>query len=229
MRGCPAATRTTFGASDASTRAGRTTCAPPWLTRTGVAVDDAALGCQARCAMPTDRRPRVGGELQRRRAPHDRIGGVDRHVGDALERRRPCRRPAGTSPAASARRRWRGAPGSSRRRRALRRAPPPTSRTRSRRGRAGCRARAAPSTPAARRRSGLTTPWKLCTRPSALTKVPEVSVNGVIGSSTSATSSQRRHEGGQRDDHLGAAERGERRAPGRPRRARARRSAAGRP
>ena len=56
-------------------------------------------------------------------------------------------------------------------------------------GRAGCRARAAPSTPAARRRSGLTTPWKLCTRPSALTKVPAVSVNGAIGSSTSARSS----------------------------------------
>ena len=56
---------------------------------------------------------------------------------------------------------------------------------------------------------GLTTPCALCTRPSALTKVPEVSVNGVIGSSTSATSSTR-HERGHRDDHLGAAERGER-------------------
>ena len=36
--------------------------------------------------------------------------------------------------------------------------------------------------------SGLTTPWKLCTRPSALTKVPEVSLNGAIGSITSANS-----------------------------------------
>src|SRR6185369_7436739 len=36
VSGCPAATRITLAASDASTRAGRTTCAPPWLTRTGV-------------------------------------------------------------------------------------------------------------------------------------------------------------------------------------------------
>ncbi len=34
--------------------------------------------------------------------------------------------------------------------------------------------------------SGLTTPWKDCKRPSALTKLPEVSVKGETGSSTSA-------------------------------------------
>ncbi len=34
--------------------------------------------------------------------------------------------------------------------------------------------------------SGFTTPLKRCTRPSQLTKVPAVSVNGLIGSSTSA-------------------------------------------
>lgn len=33
--------------------------------------------------------------------------------------------------------------------------------------------------------SGRTTAWKLCTRPSALAKLPEVSVNGAMGSSTS--------------------------------------------
>ncbi|MNT46188.1 hypothetical protein D3C72_1828170 [compost metagenome] len=35
---------------------------------------------------------------------------------------------------------------------------------------------------------GRTTAWKLCKRPSALTKLPEVSVNGAIGSSTSLMS-----------------------------------------
>jgi len=32
---------------------------------------------------------------------------------------------------------------------------------------------------------GLTTAWKLCRRPSALTKLPDVSVNGAMGNSTS--------------------------------------------
>ena len=36
--------------------------------------------------------------------------------------------------------------------------------------------------------SGFTLAWKLCTRPSVLTNVPEVSVKGAIGSSTSAYS-----------------------------------------
>ena len=33
---------------------------------------------------------------------------------------------------------------------------------------------------------GFTTPRKLCTRPSQFTNVPDVSVNGAMGSSTSA-------------------------------------------
>ena len=37
---------------------------------------------------PCLRRPRVGGLLQRHRATHQRIGEIDRNVGDALERRR---------------------------------------------------------------------------------------------------------------------------------------------
>ena len=41
------------------------------------------------------------------------------------------------------------------------------------------------------------TPWKLCTRPSALTKVPAVSVNGAIGSNTSASSTAAISKGGQ--------------------------------
>jgi hypothetical protein len=35
---------------------------------------------------------------------------------------------------------------------------------------------------------GANTAWKLCNRPSALTKLPEVSVNGAMGSSTSLNS-----------------------------------------
>ena len=38
--------------------------------------------------------------------------------------------------------------------------------------------------------SGLTVPLKLCARPSQFTKVPAVSVNGALGSSTSAYSKQ---------------------------------------
>ena len=66
------------------------------------------------------------------------------------------------------------------------RAPARRCRTRSPAGRAGCRARAAPSSRAAPRPAGSRVAWKLCTRPSVLTKVPAVSVNGAIGSSTSA-------------------------------------------
>ena len=36
--------------------------------------------------------------------------------------------------------------------------------------------------------NGLTTAWKLCKRPSAFTKLPEVSVKGAVGSITSQTS-----------------------------------------
>ena len=76
--------------------------------------------------------------------------------------------------------------------------------------------------------SGLTTPWKLCTRPSALTKVPEVSVNGAIGSSTSANV-EVGLERGQRDDHLGLRQRRRPRRRRRPSRAPARCSAAAAP
>ena len=76
--------------------------------------------------------------------------------------------------------------------------------------------------------SGLTTPWKLCTRPSALTKVPEVSVNGAIGSSTSATSSSAIGMNEVSATTISALrERGARGGDRRRRRARARRSAAG--
>ena len=57
------------------------------------AVDDAELGRElARHA--DDGRARVGGELQRGRAADERVGGVDRHVGDALEAARRPRRSA---------------------------------------------------------------------------------------------------------------------------------------
>ena len=118
---------------------------------------------------PRPRRLRVGRLLQRRRAPHERIGEVDRHVGDALEAlsgrlwalaigdigaiaelRRDARRPCGSEFA--------------RRRRSIR--------TRSRAARASIPARAAPSTRDACSPNGLTTPLKRCTRPSQLTNVP---------------------------------------------------------
>ena len=95
--------------------------------------------------------PGIGGELQGGGAAHDRIGGVDRHVGDALERPGGGAR-AAQRPGFGARR------GEARRDRRdvaegfvadlfgrLEREPG--------RGRAGCRARAAPSTPVALRRA----------------------------------------------------------------------------
>ena len=77
--------------------------------------------------------------------------------------------------------------------------------------------------------SGLTTPGKLCSRPSALTKLPAVSVNGAIGSSTSAFSTSGVLERRQRDDQAAALQRRARGRRRRRRRARARRSAAAAP
>ena len=167
--------------------AGSTTVPPCWLRAPTSPATRPARRQLAR--QPAAGAPRVGRELQRGGAAHDRIGRVDRHVGDALEAPRRRRRSAsGVRPAADAQRAAAGARRSSRRRRAPRRAPLPRSRTRSPSGRAGCRARASTFQAGRASPSGLTTPWKLCTRPSALTKVPEVSVNGAIGSSTSAMS-----------------------------------------
>ena len=116
-----------------------------------------------------NRRACVGGGLQRRRAPHQRIGGVDRHVGHALE---PARAGACSRAIAAAVRlssAWTAMPAVAQRfgahlfGRGLESKPARPSRLPSTRStfQAG---RVSPS--------GLTTPWKLCTRPSALTKLP---------------------------------------------------------
>jgi hypothetical protein len=57
---------------------------------------------------------------------------------------------------------------------------------------------------------GRTAGWKLCTLPSVETKVPAVSVNGAIGSSTCAYSLAACAERGERDDELRLAQRAER-------------------
>ena len=115
-------------------------------------------------------------------AAHQRIGEVDRHVGDALDAAAAARAPASPAARAAFDKRARDIAA----RRAPRRAPASTV-SNSKPGRPS-RLPSTRSTFQAGRASpsGLTTPWKLCTRPSALTKVPAVSVNGAIGSSTSA-------------------------------------------
>ncbi len=109
---------------------------------------------------------RRNGSGRRRRAPSATAPLVGFAMGDAA-----CR--------------WRAWP-RSRRRTAATRARPRSSRNRIRAARAANRGRAAPSTPGRVSPSGFTTPLHACARPSQLTKVPAVSVNGLIGSSTSA-------------------------------------------
>ena len=218
VSGCAAATRTTLvGQRGVDARRQHRRAAALRDAHHG-AVDDAELG-----------RERARHADHRRRASAVSCSDAARRTIASASRsaRRRCaraRRPRGAGAAAARRRRCRPAASCAGDRRASpsasartsserleRRSPPGPSRLPSTRStfQAG---RASPS--------GLTTPWKLCTRPSALTKVPEVSVNGAIGSSTSANRRRARLNGAQRDDHLGLAERGDRAAPDRPHRTR---------
>ena len=171
---------------------------------------------------------RIARLLQRRRAAHERIGGIDRHVGDALQ-------PVGGSAPAPASRgasmRLSSCAASHRPR------PAALSRTSLRR----CRRRS-PASPSivpstrstfhagprfaerlhARRESS-------AARPSQLTNVPAVSVNGAIGSSTSAYVDAPCSERAHRHDELRLLERSARRAPDSRSRTPARHAAAGTP
>ena len=118
-----------------------------------------------------------------RRTTHQRVGEIDRHIGDAFEPRTP-RSQVWRPPAMSAFDRlrrdvaaWPAAPTRERRPRCRNRIPAvracvPSTRSTFQPGRVSP--------------SGCTTPLKPARVPSPLTNVPAVSVNGAIGSSTSA-------------------------------------------
>ena len=178
-RRCPALTRTASPSTRPSSR--------HELARQADATGGraSAVSCSAGARRTSGRSRR---SARRRCARARRAVGAARgqRVGRSARRRgEPARRSSATSPSASARTSSDGLERRSRRPSRL-----PSTRSTFHAGRASP--------------SGLTTPWKLCTRPSALTKVPEVSVNGAIGSSTSATSTPASLERRQRDDHLGA-------------------------
>ena len=113
--------------------------------------------CHSACGRLRQRRACVGRELQRRGAAHQRVGGVDRHVGHALQA--GCgRRPgdggaARRCPAARQSRPRRPAP----RRAPLRRFPASKPARPSRLPSTRSTFQAGRASP-----SGLTTPWKLC-------------------------------------------------------------------
>ena len=129
------------------------------------------------------RRLRVLRELQRRRAAHQRVGEVDRYVGHALDRRgasvrglaRPRRRVRLSSFAAMA-------------------SAPATTDARTSAADSAVKPASLSIVPSTRSTfqpgrvsaNGRTTPWNSCSRPSQLTNAPAVSVNGEIGSITSA-------------------------------------------
>ena len=197
----------------------------PGVTRTGSPASRPSSAPQ-RAGQAGHRRTCVGRQLQRRR----RGAPARRRRRSARRRCAPGRRAGAAGDDGSAAAAVVQPRGQRRRRRpAPRRAPPRRCPARSRAGRAGCPARAAPSRPgacrpAARRRRGSS-----AARPSALTKLPAVSVNGRDRQQHVGVLDGRVLEGRQRHHQAAALQRGARRRRRRRRRARARRSAAAAP